>query len=128
MKNVAAAQQTIRFDRFELDAGELRKDGVRIRLQEQPLRILELLLATPGQLVTRDELRRELWPGNTLVDFDHGLNRAMNKLREALDDSSESPRFIDTIAKRLRKQGSELEAAEAGAEHDDSRLHPIFSR
>jgi TolB-like protein/tetratricopeptide (TPR) repeat protein len=71
-----------------------------MRLQEQPLRILELLLAKPGQLVTRDELRRELWPGNTLVDFDHGLNRAINKLREALDDSSESPRFIDTIAKR----------------------------
>ena len=58
------------------------------------------MLANPGQLVTRDELRRELWPGNTLVDFDHGLNRAINKLREALDDSSESPRLIDTIAKR----------------------------
>jgi TolB-like protein/Tfp pilus assembly protein PilF len=102
MKDVSSGPPTIRFGTFELDKGasELRKQGIRIRLQEQPLRILELLLEKPGQLVTRDELRRELWPGNTLVDFDQGLNRAIKKLREALEDSAESPRFIETIAKR----------------------------
>jgi adenylate cyclase len=102
MKNFSAAPQRIRFGAFELDkgAGELCKDGVRVRLQAQPLRILELLLEKPGRVITRDELRRELWPGNTLVDFDHGLNRAINKLREALADSADSPRFIETLAKR----------------------------
>ena len=94
--------QTIRFDAFELDtgAGELRKQGVRIRLQEQPLRILQMLLACPGQVVTRDELRNALWPTNSYVDFDQGLNRAINKLREALGDSAENPRFVETLAKR----------------------------
>jgi TolB-like protein len=102
MKNVSGESQTIRFDAFELDtgAGELRKQGVRIRLQEQPLRILQMLLANPGQVVTRDELRKGLWPTNSYVDFDQGLNRAINKLREALRDSAESPRFIETLAKR----------------------------
>jgi TolB-like protein/Tfp pilus assembly protein PilF len=102
MKNYSAAPQTIRFGAFELDvnAGELRKRGVLIRLQEQPLRILEILLANPGQLVTREELRGALWPTNTFVDFDHGLNRAINKLREALGDSADSPRLVETLAKR----------------------------
>ena len=102
MKNVYSGSQAIRFGTFELDvqAGELRKQGVKIKLQEQPLRVLEMLLANPGQLVTREELRRVLWPTNTLVDFDHGLNRSINKLREALGDSAESPRFIETLAKR----------------------------
>ena len=94
--------RSIRFGGFELDssAGELRKQGVRIRLQEQPLRILQMLLANPGQVVSRDELRNSLWPGNSFVDFDQGLNRAINKLREALGDSAESPRFIETLARR----------------------------
>jgi len=102
MKDISRGSQTIRFGTFELDAtaGELRKQGIRIRLQEQPLRILQMLLANPGQLVTREELRGALWPTNSFVDFDHGLNRAINKLREALGDSAESPRFIETLAKR----------------------------
>jgi TolB-like protein/Tfp pilus assembly protein PilF len=102
MKSASGGLQAIRFGTFELDvcAGELRKRGVRIKLPDQPLRVLELLLKNPGQLVTREELRRNLWPTNTLVDFDHGLNRAINKLREALGDSAESPRFIETLAKR----------------------------
>src|SRR5215470_1458012 len=102
MKNNSAAQQVFRFGAFELDAGagELRKQGLKIRLQEQPLRILQMLLASPGQVVTRDELRNALWPTNCYVDFDHGLNRSINKLREGLEDSAESPRFIETIAKR----------------------------
>jgi len=102
MKNAAGELRPIRFGAFELDpsAGELRKQGVRIRLQEQPLRILQMLLANPGQVVTRDELRQVLWPNNSYVDFDQGLNRAINKLREALGDSAESPRFIETLARR----------------------------
>jgi TolB-like protein/Tfp pilus assembly protein PilF len=92
----------LRFSTFELDlrAGELRKQGVRIKIQEQPFRILEMLLAHPGEVVTREELRARLWPADTFVDFDHGLNKAINKLREALGDSAESPRFIETLARR----------------------------
>jgi TolB-like protein/Flp pilus assembly protein TadD len=102
MQNASSGSQIIRFGTFELDvrAGELRKQGARIRLQEQPLRILEMLLAHPGQLVTREELRDRLWPSDTFVDFDHGLNKAINKLREALDDSAENPRFVETIPRR----------------------------
>lgn len=102
MKNVPGELQTRRFGAFELDVqtGELRKQGVRIRLQEQPLRILQMLLASPGRLVTREELRAALWPNNSYVDFDQGLNRSINKLREALGDSAECPRFIETLARR----------------------------
>jgi len=102
MNNESSGSQIIRFGTFELDvrAGELRKQGVRVRLQDQPLRILEMLLAHPGDLVTREELRDRLWPSDTFVDFDHGLNKAINKLREALDDSAESPRFVETVPRR----------------------------
>jgi DNA-binding winged helix-turn-helix (wHTH) protein len=102
MKNAPGDLQTLRFGAFELDVqmGELRKKGVRIRLQEQPLQVLQMLLASPGRLVTREDLRTALWPNNSYVDFDQGLNRAINKLREALGDSAESPRFIETLARR----------------------------
>ena len=87
---------------FELDlrAGELRKQGVKIKLQEQPFQILAMLLEHPGEVVTREALRKKLWPADTFVDFDHGLNKAINKLREALGDSADSPRFVETVAKR----------------------------
>src|SRR5215470_10585894 len=102
MKNISSHTQAIHFGAFELDlrAGELRKQGAKIRLQEQPFQILAMLLERPGQVVTREELRNKLWPTDTFVDFDHGLNKAINKLREALGDSAESPRFIETLAKR----------------------------
>ena len=102
MQNESSGPQVIRFGTFELDVrgGELRRQGVKIKLQEQPLQILQMLLANPGQLVTRDDLRSTLWPTNTFIDFDHGLNKAINKLREALGDSADSPRFIETLAKR----------------------------
>ncbi len=92
----------IRFDVFEVDlrAGELLKDGRKIKLQEQPFRVLFLLLQRAGEVVTRDELRQDLWPADTFVDFDHGLNSAVARLREALRDSAEKPRFIETVAKR----------------------------
>src|SRR3984957_15388000 len=87
---------------FELDisAGELRKNGRKLRLQEQPFQILALLLERAGDVVTREELRQKLWPADTFVDFDHGLNTAVNKLREVLGDSAASPRFIETLARR----------------------------
>src|SRR5262245_27915940 len=92
----------IRFDAFEFDfqVGELRKAGQRVRLQDQPSRVLFRLLQRPGQVVTREELRLELWPADTYVDFDHGLNSAVARLREALRDSADKPRFVETISKR----------------------------
>src|SRR5215831_12102840 len=91
----------LRFGVFEVNlrAGELTKRGVRVRLQEQPFRVLAMLLDKPGELVTREELREKLW-GRTVVDFDHGLNKAINKIREALGDSAENPRFVETVASR----------------------------
>src|SRR5881396_1441366 len=90
----------LRFGVFEVDlrAGELTKRGLRIRLQEQPFQVLATLLEKPGELVTREELREKLW-GRTVVDFDHGLNKAINKIREALGDSAENPRFVETVAR-----------------------------
>ncbi len=91
-----------RFAQFELDsrAGELRKDSHRIKLQEQPLQILAMLLEHPGEVVTREELRLKLWPADTFVDFDHGLNSAVARLREALSDSAQRPKYIETVARR----------------------------
>jgi TolB-like protein/DNA-binding winged helix-turn-helix (wHTH) protein/tetratricopeptide (TPR) repeat protein len=91
-----------RFGAFELDthAGELRRRGLRVRLRGRPIEILRALLERPGDLVTRDELRARLWTADTFVDFDHGLNSSVNKLREALDDTAENPRFIETVPRR----------------------------
>ena len=92
----------VRFGVFELDteSGELRKQGVKIRLQEQPFQILQILLERPGRVVTRAELERRIWPSDTFVDFDTGLYNAIKRLREALSDSAESPRFIETLSRR----------------------------
>jgi TolB-like protein/Tfp pilus assembly protein PilF len=97
-----SSPRSVCFETFELDlrVGELRKQGVRVELQEQPFQILAMLLERPGQVVTREELRGRLWPSDTFVDFDHSLNKAINKLREALGDSADTPRFIETLAKR----------------------------
>ena len=92
----------MQFGLFELDMqqAELRKRGVRIKLQEQPLKVLQLLLQNRGEIVTREQLRTSIWPANTFVEFDHGLYSAMARLREALGDSSENPTFIETVARR----------------------------
>ena len=92
----------LRFGDFEVDAatGLLRRRGVRVKLQDQPLQILLMLLLRPGQAVTREELRKTLWPSDTFVDFDHSLNSAVMRLREALGDSAERPRFVETLPKR----------------------------
>jgi len=91
-----------RFGLFELDlsAGELRKGGVKLRLQGQPFQVLALLLERAGDVVTREELQQKLWPCDTFVDFDHSLNTAINKVREALGDSASSPRYVETLARR----------------------------
>jgi len=98
----ASISEVLQFGLFELDMqqGELRKRGVRIKLQEQPLKVLHLLLQNRGEIVTREQLRTDIWPANTFVEFDHGLYSAMARLRDALGDSSENPRFIETVARR----------------------------
>src|ERR1700680_2156904 len=87
--------QRIAFDNFEIDlrSGEVRKNGSRIRLQAQPFQLLALLLVNAGEVVSRDEVCRELWPANTFVDFEHGLAAAVNKIREALGDAADNPRY-----------------------------------
>lgn len=110
-------RKTIRFASFEVDpaSGELRKDGIRIRLQDQPFKILLALLERPGEVVTREELRQRVWGSDTFVDFDHGLSAAVNRLREALDDSAETPRFVETLARRGYRFVAPVEGAQAAA-------------
>jgi TolB-like protein len=102
MDRLRSSQQIVRFGSFELDqaAGELRKDGAKVRLQEQPLEVLQILLELPGKLISRDELQRRIWPSDTFVDFDHGINNAIKRLREALGDTAETPRYIETLPRR----------------------------
>jgi DNA-binding winged helix-turn-helix (wHTH) protein len=87
---------------LDLDAGELRKAGSRIRVQKQPFEILRILVQRPGEVVTREELRTEIWSADTFVDFDNSLNTSINKLRDVLGDTSSSPRFIETIPRSYR--------------------------
>ncbi len=91
-----------RFGTFEADAatGELRKQGMRVKLNTQPFQVLLMLLARPGELLTREEISRELWPDGTFVDYEHGVNSAVNRIREALGDTAASPRFVETLARR----------------------------
>jgi TolB-like protein/DNA-binding winged helix-turn-helix (wHTH) protein/Tfp pilus assembly protein PilF len=97
-----ATGQLIRFGAYELDirAGELRKSGIRIKLQEQPLLVLQALLENPGAVLTRDDLQKRIWPADTFVDFDHGLHAAVNRLRAALNDSADNPRYVETVGRR----------------------------
>ena len=92
----------VRFGVFELDltAGELRKNGVKLRLQGQPFQVLVVLLERAGKVVSREELQQKLWAADTFVDFDHSLNTAINKVREVLGDSASSPRYVETLARR----------------------------
>jgi len=105
----------LHFGVFEVDlrSGELRKHGLRVRLQEQPFQVLVMLLEHSGEVVTRDELQKRLWPADTFVDFDHGLNKTINKIREALGDSAENPRFVETVARRGYRFLAEVKLADA---------------
>src|SRR6201992_3961952 len=109
MQQTETRSLSLKFGVFEADlrTGELTRLGRRIRLQEQPFQLLAMLLEKPGVLVTREELHLKLWP-ETTVDFDHGLNKAVSKIREALGDSAENPRFIETVARPGHKFLAEL--------------------
>ena len=113
----ASPVRVIRFGSFEADlaAGELRKNGRKVRLQEQPFQLLALLLEQPGEVVTREMLRQKLWPADTFVDFDHSLNTAVKKVREALGDSASSPVYVETLARRGYRFLPTVETSQAGA-------------
>ena len=97
-----SSSRIIRFSTFEvnLHSGELRRRGQKVKLQEQPFQVLAALLERPGEVVTREELRSKLWPADTFVDFDHSLNAAIRRLRDALGESAETPIFVETVARR----------------------------
>src|SRR5438477_2989889 len=102
MQQSAKAGQILRCGPFEVDVQnrELRKAGVRVKIQDQPFQILTLLLEHPSAVLSREDLQKALWPDGTFVDSEHGLNTAVKKLRDALGDDSDNPRFIETVAKR----------------------------
>src|ERR1700736_4264077 len=100
--SVNSLSRTIHFSTFEvnLQTGELRRRGEKVKLQEQPFQVLVTLLERPGEVVTREELRSKLWPADTFIDFDHGLNAAIRRLRDALGESAERPIFVETVDRR----------------------------
>jgi DNA-binding winged helix-turn-helix (wHTH) protein/Tol biopolymer transport system component len=116
----------VRFGPFELDlqGGELRKEGRRIRLQEQPFQILRMLLESPGEVVSREAIRQRLWPDGTVVEFDHSINASVKRLRDALRDSAEKPRYIETVARRGYRFIAELDVAERPAPVTEPAVAP----
>ena len=114
MKDAVSSPNVVRFGAYEVDlrSAELRKSGVKLRLTGQPFQILAILLEQPGELVTREELQKRLWPADTFVDFDRGLNAAINRVREALGDSAENPRFVETLPRRGYRFIGQVERAE----------------
>jgi DNA-binding winged helix-turn-helix (wHTH) protein len=121
----AQSSKLLRFDAFEVDlrAGELYKGGRKIKLQDQPFQVLAMMLERQGEMVTREEMQKRLWPADTFVDFDHSLNTAIKKLRQALGDDKKKPRYVETLPKRgyrflgtvKRPTGSALETAGGGS-------------
>ena len=102
MSQAVLPKRLIRFTPFEFDSqtGELRKHGLKIRLSGQPIEVLTLLLEHPGEMVSREEMQKRLWPDDTVVEFEHSINSAINRLREALGDSADNARFVETLARR----------------------------
>src|ERR1044072_5585289 len=115
-----------KFGTFEVDlrSRELRKGGIRIRLQDQPFEILAMMLDRPGELVTREELRQRLWPAGTFVDFEHSLNAAVKRLRAALNDDADNPRFVETLHRRGYRFIAPVESVTNGG----GAHHPAPSR
>ena len=107
-----------RFGAFEADAstGELRRQGIRIKLHAQPFQVLLMLLERPGEVLSREEISRALWSDGTFVDYDHGVNSAVNRIREALGDAANSPRFVETLARRGYRFVAPVEAIAAEAD------------
>src|ERR1700691_351572 len=116
----------LRFDDFELDvrAGQLRRQGVRLRLSGQPFQVLEILLERAGDVVTREELRRCIWPADTFVDFDHSLHNAIARVREVLGDSAENPRYIETLPRRGYRYIGAIEDAQAPPASAENAVDP----
>jgi DNA-binding winged helix-turn-helix (wHTH) protein len=115
-----------RFGVFEADAatGELRRQGLRVKLNAQPFQVLLMLLERPGHLITREEIARELWPDGTFVDFEHGVNSAVNRIREALGDTAGSPRFVETLARRGYRFLAPVERIAIGGNAHESAERP----
>src|SRR5262245_20846601 len=111
---VARSSNSVRFGVFEVDlrAGELRNQGVKLRLPEQSFQILAMLLERPGDVVTREEIQKRLWPENTIVEFENSISAAVRRLRLALDDSAGEPRFVETLARRGYRLMVEVERPE----------------
>jgi TolB-like protein/DNA-binding winged helix-turn-helix (wHTH) protein len=131
VKTAASHPLITRFGVFELDpgAGELRKKGMKIKLQGQPLEILAMLLQHPDETITRKELQKKLWPADTFVDFEQSLNNAMKRLRAALDDDAESPHFIETLPRHGYRFSGSVNASEqtfAAEAKPTSRLGPML--
>ena len=129
--SASSGSRRLRFGIFEADlrAGELSRNGVKIRIYGQPFAVLAVLLERPAEVVTREELQRKLWPNNTFVDFEHGLNKAINKLREALDDDADNPRYIETLPRRgYRFVGTLSPAAPPAASPAESPVGPMAVR
>src|SRR5262249_46345075 len=120
------SRSNVRFGPFELDLlrGELRKEGRRIRLQEQPFQILQMLLESPGEVVSREEIRKRLWPDETVVEFDHSINAAVRRLRDALRDSADNPRYIKTFARQGYRFIGEVETADHAAPAEPIAIIP----
>src|SRR5689334_10024680 len=116
IRDLDAPNTIIRFGAFEVDreAGELRKQGARIKLQEQPFQTLLALIERPGQIITREELQKRLWPSGVNVDFERGLNKAVNRAREALGDDAVNPRFIETVPLRGYRFLADVEVVRPG--------------
>jgi DNA-binding winged helix-turn-helix (wHTH) protein/TolB-like protein/Tfp pilus assembly protein PilF len=121
MPSSSPEDRVVSFGIFELDltSGELRKSGTRVKLHDQPFQVLAILLSRPGEVVTREEIRKKLWPDGTFVDYDHGLNNAVNRLREALGDTAETPRFIETLPRRGYRF---IGAVSAAVTHTESEI------
>jgi DNA-binding winged helix-turn-helix (wHTH) protein len=116
MHETSPLTHVLRFGVFEADLhiGELRKQGLKIKLHGQPMEVLGMLLEHPGELVTREEIQKRLWAANTFIDFEHSLNTAIKKLREALGDDADNPRFIETLPRRGYRFIYPVAAAPAG--------------
>jgi len=122
----------IRFGIFEVDllSGELRKRGVKIKLQEQPFQVLVALIQRPGEVVSREELQKRLWPPNVVVDFESGINKAVNRVRDALGDDAENPRFIETLPQRGYRFLADVESSTVAPlpESAIAEIHPVPAR
>ena len=128
MEESTRSPRLVRFGAFEVDlrAGELRKNGLSLKVRGQPIEVLALLLEQPGEVVTREEIQKRLWPEDTFVDFDHSLNTAINKIREALGDSADNPRFVETLPRRGYRFIAPVETARRAVSEEET-LHRSVS-